>query len=277
MKKIIIFLSLCLCLTCTRVIHAVGGVKVVLNNNVEGISNTTIDPQDVELTFDSDGYEFDTSALSEDDDITDWFVDGIPDGCDYTVTVANITSTTLTATFNGTIEYGTPTSTTPIQVTIPQGYVIFNSVPFTEDIDDVDNTNAKYIIEDTFNIEYKGPYEVAGTVNEELVTNIVEVIITSGDTFASDCVGTNLPTINGMTPTITDLDTSDYKSITITYSGKPLNPSQDLIETIIPYYCLDSYTIDRPVPNREDVKFNITPKHIPSIPETYHIPTTGVN
>lgn len=161
-------------------------------------------------------------------------------------------------------------------------YILLGSNPYENDCL-VDNTNAKDVVLDVFNIEYKGPYVVKGTVNEDLETYIVEVEVI-GDKFKSDSIGTTLPTVIGLTPTITYVDEVD-NYCTILYSGKPIDPGQDLIHTTIPSSCLTYSTIDRVVPDRDDIKFNIIPKPTPEVEEvktpkepiTYKIPVTGVN
>ena len=287
MKKIIIILSVLLSLCSINVIHAIGDdCTLVLNNYVVGVRGSTIETQYVEITLDDPTqFFFNLNVLYDmiDEEVTDWFTN-IPDKCNYTAFIDDVDENTLTIRFSGSIDLTASPLTQNISLELPsdEGYILLGSNPYENDCL-VDNTNAKYVVLDVFNIEYRGPYVVKGTVNEDLETYIVEVEVI-GDKFKSDSIGTILPTVNGLTPTITYVDeVNNY--CTISYSGKPIDPSQDLIHTTIPKECLTYSTIDRLVPDRDDVKFNIVPKPTPEVepvvipeePITYKIPVTGVN
>ena len=287
MKKIIVILSALLSLCSINVIHAMGDdCTLLLKNDVVGVRGSSIDTQYVEITLDDPTqFFFNLDVLCDmiDEEVTDWF-SNIPDKCNYTAFIDDVDENTLTIRFSGSIDSLASPITENINLELPsdEGYILLGSNPYENDCL-VDNTSAKYVVLDVFNIEYRGPYEVKGTVNEDLETYIVEVEVI-GDKFKSEAVGTILPTVNGLTPTITNVDeVNDY--CTISYSGKPINPSQDLIHTTIPSSCLTYSAIDRLVPDRDDVKFNIIPKPTPETepavtpqePTTYKIPVTGVN
>lgn len=272
-KKIIVILSICVCicnLLCSNV-FAVGSIKLVLNNDVEGTIDEDIETQNVEITFDEpDEYFFNTAEFYDGMDVTDWFTN-IPDDCDYLVTVYDVTDTKLTVTFEGNV--GSNATVTddpiPIEITIPNDeyayYVLQGINPYINDISNVDNSNAHYVINEpepiTITIRYRGPYEVKGTVGEQIDPQIVEVeLIDCPEEFLPDILNTTLPTVNGLTPTITSVDLVNGKYLTITYTGTPLEESQDLIHTTILKQYLKLNDIDRIVPDRNDVKFNIIAK-----------------
>lgn len=299
MKKIIIILLTCLCI-CENIryrINAVGDFKPVLENNVEGQIGSTITQQQVKITFNDANAKFVPTAFTTRQDISSWF--SFPTGCLYKVEVNSVTDTQLLVDFNGSIDSTALEGETPIEITIPytpddEGttevneevyYVTYDSNPYIADIDDVDNTKAKYIITDpSFNIQYDGPYEISGTVGEVLTPQIVRVEITDGiDEFDPSIENVTLPVVNGLTPTVIELDPSGLL-ITIEYTGTPLSPSQDLIHTTILKENMLLQAIDRVVPDRVDVKFNIVPKYVPTPPSNntkddvvYTPPVTGID
>ena len=289
MKKIIAILVSVLCLFTTfrYRIYSVGDFNVIITNNVEGNVGTTITSQTVELTFDDINCKFIKDNLSQNMDITSWF--SFPTGCNYTVKVNDCTLEKLTVTFDGSVDYTATVGETPITVTIPYieatPYVNNDDKVYKAPIDDVINTNAKYIIKDDFNIQYDGPYTVSGIVGETLTPQIVRVEITSGaDEFKLELENKTLPVVNGLTPTVTEVD-PDGAYIVITYTGTPINPSQDLIHTTILKENMLLEVKDRVVPDRVDVKFDIVAKNIPTPPSnpepsediTYTIPVTGID
>lgn len=279
MKKLIINICICLCILFgfTRNVDAVGTLKIVISENVEGYIGETINSQTVELTFsDPSQYFFNTDEINIGDDITSWFTN-VPSGCNYTATVESVSETIVSVNFIGSIDTGTLESETPIEVTIPyipddpitigineeKYYILQNTNPYLSSLSEVDNTNAKYIIQQhPFEIAYKGPYTVSGIVGQEISPQIVEVEIISGgpdgDEFDLSIENIDLPVVNGLTPTVTYLNPNDLE-ITITYTGIPTSPSQDLIHTTISKENMFKNIEDRVVPDREDVKFNIVP------------------
>lgn len=289
MKKIIAILVSVLCIFTTfrYRIYSVGDFNVIITNNVEGYIGAAITSQTVELTFDDINCKFIETNLPQNMDITSWF--SFPTGCNYTVKVNDCAPEKLTVTFDGDIEYSATVGETPITVTIPYvtgtPYVKYDVNDYLADIDDVINTNAKYIIKDDFNIQYDGPYTVSGIVGESLTPQIVRVEITAGsDEFSPNIENVTLPVVNGLTPTVTEVD-PDGVYIVITYTGTPINPSQDLIHTTILKENMLLEVKDRVVPDRVDVKFDIVPKNIPTPPSnpepsediTYTIPVTGID
>lgn len=299
MKKIIAILVSVLCLFTTfrYRIYSVGDFNVIITNNVEGYIGTTITSQTVELTFDDINCKFIETNLPQNMDITSWF--SFPTGCNYTVKVNDCAPEKLTVTFDGDIEYSATVGETPITVTIPYTpddpattaideevcFVKYDVNNYKSPIDDVINTNAKYIIKDDFNIQYDGPYTVSGIVGESLTPQIVRVEITAGsDEFSPNIENVTLPVVNGLTPTVTEVD-PDCAYIVITYTGTPINPSQDLIHTTILKENMLLEVKDRVVPDRVDVKFDIVAKNIPTPPSnpepsediTYTIPVTGID
>lgn len=299
MKKIIIILLTCLCI-CENIryrINAIGDFKPVLENNVEGQIGSTITQQQVKITFNDANAKFVPTAFTTRQDISSWF--SFPTGCLYKAEVNSVTDTQLLVDFNGSIDSTALEGETPIEITIPytpddEGttevneevyYVTYDSNPYIADIDDVDNTKAKYIITDSsFNIQYDGPYEISGTVGEVLTPQIVRVEITDGiDEFDLGIENVTLPVVNGLTPTVIELDPSGLL-ITIEYTGTPLSPSQDLIHTTILKENMLLQAVDRVVPDRADVKFNIVPKYVPTPPSNntkddvvYTPPVTGID
>ena len=297
MKKIIIILLTCLCI-CENIryrINAVGDFKPVLENNVEGQIGSTITQQQVKITFNDANAKFVPTAFTTRQDISSWF--SFPTGCLYKAEVNSVTDTQLLVDFSGSIDYSATAGETPITLTIPyteedasagiaeKYYVTYDSNPYIADIDEVDNTNAKYIITpETFNIQYDGPYEISGTVGEVLTPQIVKVEITEGaDEFDLGIENVTLPVVNGLTPTVIELDPSGLL-ITIEYTGTPLSPSQDLIHTTILKENMLLQAVDRVVPDRADVKFNIVPKYVPTPPSNdtkddvvYTPPVTGID
>ena len=290
MKKIIAILVSVLCLFTTfrYRIYSVGDFNVIITNNVEGNIGAAITPQTVELTFDDPNLTFISGNLTQHLDISSWF--SFPTGCIYVAKVDTCDDNKLTVTFDGSVDYSATVGETPITVTIPYieatPYVNNDNKVYKAPIDDVINTNAKYIVKDDFKIQYDGPYTVSGIVGESLTPQIVRVEITAGsDSFKPDIVGVTLPVVNGLTPTITDVDIDDGLFLEITYTGTPINPSQDLIHTTILKENMLLEVKDRVVPDRVDVKFDIVAKNIPTPPSnpepsediTYTIPVTGID
>lgn len=273
----------------TNNIFSVGTFNVVINNNVEGDIGANISPQQVVLTFDDANVKFVHDNLPADTDISSWF--NFPTGCIYTVKVVSCTDTALTVSFTGNIDNTASEEITPIDVTIPYvstaHYVEYNSNPYIANIDDVINTGANYIINDpAFVIQYVQDYEISGIVGEPLTPQIVKAEITqsNGDCFVPSLDGVALPVVNGLTPTVIDIENDLI--VTIEYTGTPINPSQDLIHTTIEKQYMDFQLMDRVVPDRSDVKFNIVPKSIPTPPVVveeeevvvvYTPPVTGID
>lgn len=287
MKKIISFICICLCCFCFYAdVDAVAGIPMVITNNVEGYIGSDINAQNVEITFEHpEQYSFNVSNFTNNMDVTTWF-DNIPSECTYTAKVLAVEDKKLTVQFTGTIGAGASESTTNITLTIPNSTTSYihdlnSDIDVSDDVFNFDNTNAKYVISPMPDgIEYKGPYTVSGTVGVPLGDNqIVEVITTGSEEFDLSILGESLPVVNGLTPTITAMDEVFGKEITITYTGTPLAPSNDLISTTIDgLYLLLGET--RTVPSRNDVKFNIQPINEP-VPYTPPVkpftpPKTGI-
>lgn len=279
MKKIIIFLCICFCSTILFFdgIDAVAGFKVVITNNVVGDIGDTITPQTVELSFDNPDCSFIIENIES--DITSWF--SLPSELNYTVTVVNKSASKLMCQFSGAIDPMASEDVIPITLTIPyidKSYVKVSENPYIFDIDNIDNSNANYIINDPgFEIQYAGPYEIKGIVGQEIDPQIVKVeIINGNDEFNPDMLGATLPIVNGLTPTVSDVDIDFGEWVEITYTGTPINPSQDLIHTTINKQYMVNELLDRVVPDRSDVKFNIVAVNLPSNNKHYEPPKTGI-
>lgn len=164
MKKIIIILSVLLSLCSINVIHAMGDdCTLVLNNTVVGVRGSSIETQYVEITLDDPTqFFFNLDVLYDmiDEEVTDWF-SNIPDKCNYSAFIDDVDENTLTIRFSGSIDLTATPLTQNINLELPsdEGYILLGSNLYENDCL-VDNTNAKYIVLDIFNIEYKGPYEV---------------------------------------------------------------------------------------------------------------------
>ena len=289
MKKIVLCfcISLCLCLCMPNKVEGVGSISIVVNNNVEGYIGEAIVNQDVELTLNlPDEYEFIVDHITDGMDVKGWFTN-IPSGCNYSAVVSSVDVNKITVTFSGSIDFGTPVSETPINVTIPYVstspyiYMKNSSSVYEADLSMNDNTNAKYIIEEhPFDIRYYGPYTVSGYVGEDIGSQDVVVEIVSGGPDAEEldlaAIGEQLPITNdlGLIPTITDYDDTNML-ITITYTGIPSKTSNDLIHTTIPATYLVPSIEDRDVPDRNDVRFNIIRRQ--ENKHEYVAPFTGVN
>lgn len=301
-KKIIVILSVVLCIfSCVFRVDADAYFSVIITNDVQGYVGCKTEKQQVSLTFDDPtNYWFNVDSFDELVDVTDWFAPYYPDGIDYTAEVFSVTKQELIVTFEGNVSLTATEGSYPIEVCIPYyedtPYIMTSIGTYEDDFDNVINDNAHYIISEpepvVITIQYKGPYVVEGTVGEEIEPQIVEVeLIDCPEEFLPSLLNTTLPTVNGLTPTITSMDIVNGKYITITYTGTPLVESQDLIHTTILKQYLKLNDIDRIVPDRDDVKFNIIAKQEeiedeedivvedikPAKEAIYIAPKTGVN
>ena len=289
MKKIIMFICICLCLCCgNKEINAVPSFEVTITDNVEGVVGSSLSNPEVVLSVDPSIVIFNDAMIGE--DVTSWFTN-IPSDCNFTAEISDIDDdgATCYVQFSGDIEKTAEPITQDIEATIissdTEPYLLFSYLndpidPTTDYYDgDVEVTNggAQYIITEVFNIQYDGPYTVSGYVGEELTPQVVKVEITTNtDKFYYDNIlNAVLSTPNGLTATVTQVP--DNKHITITYTGTPIAPSQELIHTTIDKGYMEWNAKDRVVADRADVKFDIIerPPVVPDVP-TYTPPVTGV-
>ena len=301
MKKIIILMGiLLLCVFYSGGIDASAAIYVTVDNDVradityEAVPNDTSDKTVVLLTLAGD-----KSAVFDDDIIGDnvnhWFnrpldadldlmpvpFNDIPDGLD--AFVLDIEDNRATVEIKGTVAATANKGISQICLAIPGDVIIVDGDVYGN-TDDYVYTNlllslAQYKIYEPV-VEYKGPYTISGTVEEALSPQIVVVTINDDCLLkANSAVSLNqrLPIVNGLTPVISDV--SD-KEISITYTGIPIETSQDLIHTIIIKDYLLPDTKDKIVADRIDVKFDIIDKPPPAViddtPDTYVPPITGV-
>lgn len=288
MKKIIVFICLCLCVCFGfKDVDAVSEFDVTITGTVDGNINKNI-TKSVTFTISNELVTFNEDLVGC--DVTSWF-NNIPEDCDYTATCKFASDEICMVEFTGKIGKDAIVGTTPIDATIDVvsddeeedvcPLILYNGDNYI-DTKDAINDNANYVITDNFVIQYDGPYTVSGYVGEELIPQVVRVEITTDtDTFNSEeILNQVLSTPNGMYATVSE--SIDNKHITITYTGTPVEESQDLIETTISKDYMDFKRVDRAVPNREDVKFNITKKVIPPViedddPIPYIPPVTGID
>lgn len=272
MKKIILIISLCICLCFVNVVNASGDIKIYVENNVVGEIGNSIETTNVSLRLEPSS-EMKFVNVINGQDITDWFTN-IPDN--LSAKVLSVSNNVLVAQFYGDIDSGLSEGDTPIEVCIPYdsttAFVQQNSIDYIADLDRVDNSKASYILSDpSFEIAYKGPYTISGKVGEDIGSQSIEIVINGGaDEFLDGIEGISLPVINGLTPTVTKWDDSGME-ITITYTGAPIKPSHELIHTTISKDYMDLGVLDRVVPDRIDVKFDINGVN------NYAPPKTGVN
>lgn len=301
MKKIIILMGiLLLCVFYSGGIDASAAIYVTVDNDVradityEAVPNDTSDKTVVLLTLAGD-----KSAVFDDDIIGDnvnhWFnrpldadldlmpvpFNDIPDGLD--AFVLDIEDNRATVEIKGTVAATANKGISQICLAIPGDVIIVDGDVYGN-TDDYVYTNlllslAQYKIYEPV-VEYKVPYTISGTVEEALSPQIVVVTINDDCLLkANSAVSLNqrLPIVNGLTPVISDV--SD-KEISITYTGIPIETSQDLIHTIIIKDYLLPDTKDKIVADRIDVKFDIIDKPPPALiddtPDTYVPPITGV-
>jgi len=278
MKKIIVILCLLVSsVFCSVKINAVADYSATITGTVVCFTGEELleeDEQIVTISLEPSSQCSFVDTLTEGDDITSWFSDAgtfvsnRPLNLEAHVYENNESS--IKVIFYGDVDENETVGKRAINVTIPADCVYYGLNTITDDIVIVNPTTANYIVKDgDFWLEYTGPWEVKGTVGEELETNTVKVQIVRTceiggqneeiNTNIIDTVTADLPTINGLTPSITDYDYTDM-IITITYTGKPLATSDDLIHTTIPQACWTSNTEDRIVQDRDDVKFNIVEK-----------------
>lgn len=292
MKKIlkIIFICVCLCMVNFNNSKADAIISLILTNNVEGERGLDITEQNVEIIFNlADQYFFNTDNIEVGDDVTSWFENGFPSECDYTVSVSSVREDELVVTFEGSIgASATISDGIPITINIPYvpatPYIKQGVNDYEADLSLLDlSSDALYIIKErSFKIAYNGPYTISGTVGQVLTPQVVVVKIldtgASGEVLDLDSVEKTLPVVNGLTPTIIDFDDIE-NLITIEYTGTPLAPSQDKISTTFPSSYMDPPSEDRHVPDRDDVKFDITQVSTPNNENkpTFIPPTTGVN
>ena len=272
-------------------VSADGLIEVDVNNDVSGYVGMKIPTQTIDLKLDPSYPDASFVNINVGDTITTWFTN-IPEGLG--VVVDDIKNNDeIIAEFNGVISSSVAEGTTQIEVTIPEGYVNIGVNLYEADLDNTPSDNASYIIKDDseFEIRYYEDYEIVGEVGKELEPQDVVVEIVNCGSDADDfdyenILGVELPIVNGLTPTVTDYDDVDL-TITITYTGTPLKESHDLIHTTVLKEYMINGTVDRVVPDRDDVLFNIvdnTP-HVDPIPDVpspkpipvFVLPNTGVN
>lgn len=287
MKKIITLLCSLLCVFLCFGINAEGLVAISVTNHVSGYIGLKIEGQLVDIKLDPSAPDASFTDVEVDDDVTEWFTN-IPKGL-YAKVNEIINNDELKVEINGVVDSSETEGSTKIAITIPEGYIKYGLNVYPDALSNEPSNSAKYKLETfyPFEIQYYDSYVVEGEVGEELEPQdvVVEIVNcgSNGEDFDyENIVGLVLPTVNGLTPTVTDYDEVDL-TITITYTGTPIKESHDLIHTTIPKEYMVNGTEDRIVPDRDDVLFNIvdnTP-HVDPTPDTpspkFVMPSTGVN
>ena len=298
MKKIIILASLLLCMFCLNLVDASAGIYVTVDNDVEAdiTYEVVVNEDDKTIVYlylngDENVY-FDDSLIGE--NVNHWFsepLDGdenlmptpfndLPSGLD--AYVLGIEDNKATIEISGIVADSNEKGEYQICVAVP-GDVVWCGDDLYGDSDDYIYSNlslssALYKLYEPV-VTYKGPYIVSGVVGEVLTPQIVVVTINNESLLKADLttsLNQTLPIVNGLIPTITSVSDKEY---TITYTGVPIETSQDLIHTTILKDYLSPNAQDKIVPDRIDVKFDIidkVPQYIEPIEENYIAPITGV-
>lgn len=269
MKKIsIILLTIISLLIGSNVYALPEGFSVDISENVEGYVGEDIDTT-IFITIAGQDCEFN---VSKDDVIKDWFTN-IPEGLTATVLKVkdndegqnNLLYVNITGTTDTPIEEN-------ICVTISANSINNETGnPYESPYVVIPNDSSKYVIKQReFSLLYKKDYTVSGKVGVEIDPQDV-VVIVNGDKMIDDIVGKTLTNDFGLVVTITAYN-QELNEVTITYTGTPTRTSNELIDTTFPASFFKNHGEDAHVPNRDDVKFNITKDEVKPTPQSAIIP-----
>lgn len=251
-------------------IKAMVSDEFTVNGNVEGVVGFALEDNTVDLELSGTSFEFDTTAITLDMDISDWFTN-LPSG--LSATVLDFDFDYVTAEFNGVYD---SVIDEQISVTIPQAFLD----GYSDDLDNTPSDDAKFISTHNPSAIYHGPYTVSGVVGTPITEQIV-VIELDEVIEDTDIYDLSITYTNGLTGKATNIiPNGTYgKLLTITFSGTPTMVDHSEIEYIVYKDKVLYISSDLVVPNRADVVFNITTSNTtpPTTPEVPHIPPkTGI-
>lgn len=276
-KKIIsLFISFVLVLCFCNIAYAVASVSGT-SSDISGCASCTLDNQDVDISLSPGSPDYVFENLTVGQDITSWF-SNVPTG--ISAQIKEINDDQIIVSFIGTL----PGSGSIVSITgsIPQNDVTLgvSGPPVGEDVE-IDPFDLTIIDYSDVTYAFDQSYVITGEVGKPIDPQTITVTITNGgsDAFEFDLGIENqtLPTVNGLTPTVTYLDDGDCLTISVEFTGTPISASNGQIDLVIPKEYTNQYicpiTLSGP-----DLKFGIvdnTPTIIPT--PTYEIPYTGVN
>ncbi|MBQ1567551.1 MAG: hypothetical protein IIZ80_06650 [Erysipelotrichaceae bacterium] len=273
MKKLILLLLFLVSVCLPSRISANVDVRIEVDRNVEGKTNTQLSNQFVNLELDDPDFSFN---VEEDEDITSWFTN-IPEG--FTAVAEEVDNEFIKVSFTGQTSEA---KDEVILVTVPSGKISYmGSVIEGQLSNDPDSEDSRYIItEQEIRAYYNQPSTISGYVGEQLEIQYVYIKL-ENDTFKETIIDSILSTYNGLTATVIDYDTDNIAKVE--YTGIPLQEDDSLIHSILKNEHLNISENDLTVPDREDVRFDIRKRSITpdqldqDDPEpTYTIPYTGI-
>ena len=273
MKKLILLLLFLVSVCLSSRISANVDVRIEVDRNVEGKTNTQLSNQFVNLELDDPDFSFN---VEEDEDITSWFTN-IPEG--FVALAEEVDNEFIKVSFTGQTSEA---KDEVILVTVPSGKISYmGSVIEGQLSNDPDSEDSRYIItEQEIRAYYNQPSTISGYVGEQLEIQYVYIKL-ENDTFRETIIDSILSTYNGLTATVIDYDTDNIAKVE--YTGIPLQEDDSLIHSILKNEHLNISENDLTVPDREDVRFDIRKRSItPDQPDqddhepTYTIPYTGI-
>ena len=273
MKKLILLLLFLVSVCLPSRISANVDVRIEVDRNVEGKTNTQLSNQFVNLELDDPDFSFN---VEEDEDITSWFTN-IPEG--FVALAEEVDNEFIKVSFTGQTSEA---KDEVILVTVPSGKISYmGSVIEGQLSNDPDSEDSRYIItQQEIRAYYNQPSTISGYVGEQLEIQYVYIKL-ENDTFKETIIDSILSTYNGLTATVIDYDTDNIAKVE--YTGIPLQEDDSLIHSILKNEHLNISENDLTVPDREDVRFDIRKRSItPDQPDqddhepTYTIPYTGI-
>ncbi len=273
MKKLILLLLFLVSVCLPSRISANVDVRIEVDRNVEGKTNTQLSNQFVNLELDDPDFSFN---VEEGEDITSWFTN-IPEG--FAAVAEEVDNEFIKVSFTGQTSEA---KDEVILVTVPSGKISYmGSVIEGQLSNDPDSEDSRYIItEQEIRAYYNQPSTISGYVGEQLEIQYVYIKL-ENDTFRETIIDSILSTYNGLTATVIDYDTDNIAKVE--YTGIPLQEDDSLIHSILKNEHLNISENDLTVPDREDVRFDIRKRSItPDQPDqddpepTYTIPYTGI-
>ena len=273
MKKLILLLLFLVSVCLPSRISANVDVRIEVDRNVEGKTNTQLSNQFVNLELDDPDFSFN---VEEDEDITSWFTN-IPEG--FVALAEEVDNEFIKVSFTGQTSEA---KDEVILVTVPSGKISYmGSVIEGQLSNDPDSEDSRYIItQQEIRAYYNQPSTISGYVGEQLEIQYVYIKL-ENDTFRETIIDSILSTYNGLTATVIDYDTDNIAKVE--YTGIPLQEDDSLIHSILKNEHLNISENDLTVPDREDVRFDIRKRSItPDQPDqddhepTYTIPYTGI-
>ncbi len=269
MKRMILFLFGLLLLS-ARMVEASPLLMVDAEGIVDGYVGENIGSRIVELRLSDRNYRFE---VEDDEDISGWFAN-IPEGLE--AYIVGHTEGNIHVSFEGT---PLEASEEFIEVTVPDGFIIDKNAD--DSIGNLSNTPSEKAM---YQIRVKTPlayYEresiVKGKVGKQLTPQKVYVQL-ENTTCEASMMGHVFESHNGLTPKVVDILSSNV--VVIEYTGTPLKKDRSLIHTILLNEDLRCDT-DLIVPDRQDVRFDITEEEETPVPpiieEKPHVfPVTGI-